>query len=92
MPVSESRVHLDRRSRQTGFPNRISRRLCTDRPSTVSGAAFVRLFAAQKIVGDSIAAVLAVWLGTPLLFYMYIAPGFHTPVPHSPWLPLSLSG
>lgn len=31
---------------------------------------------AQRVVGDSVLAVLAVWLGTPLLFYMYVAPGF----------------
>jgi hypothetical protein len=33
-------------------------------------------YAAKKVVGDSILAVLAVWFGTPLLFYMYVAPGF----------------
>ena len=33
-------------------------------------------YVAQRVVGDSLLAVLAVWLGTPLLFYMYVAPGF----------------
>ena len=31
---------------------------------------------AYRVVGESIPAVVAVWLGTPLLFYMYVAPGF----------------
>lgn len=36
-------------------------------------------YAASRVVGDGAAAAasaLAVWLGTPLLFYMYLAPGF----------------
>jgi hypothetical protein len=39
-------------------------------------ALLLSAYAAHKIVGDSSVAVLAVWLGTPLLFYMYIAPAF----------------
>ena len=31
---------------------------------------------AHRLTGAGIGPVLAVWLGTPLLFYMYIAPGF----------------
>ena len=31
---------------------------------------------ASRIVGASAATVAAVWFGTPLLFYMYVAPGF----------------
>jgi hypothetical protein len=31
---------------------------------------------AHRLTGAGIWPVLAVWLGTPLLFYMYIAPGF----------------
>jgi hypothetical protein len=36
-------------------------------------------YAAARVVGDSAAATasaLAVWLGTPIVFYMYLAPGF----------------
>jgi hypothetical protein len=33
-------------------------------------------WAARLIVGARASAVAAVWLGTPLLFYMYVAPGF----------------
>jgi hypothetical protein len=36
-------------------------------------------YAAFRVVGDSsaaTAAALAAWLGTPILFYMYLAPGF----------------
>jgi hypothetical protein len=36
-------------------------------------------YAASRVVGDggsAIAAALAVWLGTPISFYMYLAPGF----------------
>ena len=36
-------------------------------------------YAASRVIGDgaaAAAAALAVWLGTPLLFYMYFAPGF----------------
>ncbi len=32
--------------------------------------------AAQRLVGISATAMGAIWLGTPLLFYMYVAPGF----------------
>ncbi len=39
-------------------------------------ALLLSAYAARKIAGDSIVVVLAVWLGTPLLFYMYLAPGF----------------
>lgn len=32
---------------------------------------------ARRVLGDrSIGATLAVWIGTPLVFYMYVAPGF----------------
>jgi hypothetical protein len=31
---------------------------------------------ARRLAGPSTAAVLAVWMGTPLLFYMYVAPVF----------------
>lgn len=30
----------------------------------------------QRVIGRGRAAVFAVWIGTPLLFYMYVAPGF----------------
>jgi hypothetical protein len=30
----------------------------------------------RRVLGRGTAAVFAVWLGTPLLFYMYVAPGF----------------
>src|SRR5688572_1600897 len=36
-------------------------------------------YAAARVIGDgasAAAAALAVWLGTPVLFYMYLAPGF----------------
>ena len=36
-------------------------------------------YAAARVMGDgasAAAAALAVWLGTPILFYMYLAPGF----------------
>lgn len=36
-------------------------------------------YAAARVIGDgasATAAALAVWLGTPILFYMYLAPGF----------------
>jgi hypothetical protein len=36
-------------------------------------------YAAVRVIGDgaaAAAAALAVWLGTPILFYMYLAPGF----------------
>jgi hypothetical protein len=36
-------------------------------------------YAAARVIGDgasAASAALAVWLGTPLLFYMYLAPGF----------------
>ena len=36
-------------------------------------------YVASRVVGDAAAAsagALAVWLGTPILFYMYLAPGF----------------
>ncbi len=45
-------------------------------------ALLLSAYAASRIVGGGtglrpcLAAVIAVWLGTPLLFYMYIAPGF----------------
>lgn len=29
-----------------------------------------------RVVGDGVVAALAVWLGTPLIFYMYVAPAF----------------
>jgi hypothetical protein len=32
--------------------------------------------AARRLVGPGAPAGVAVWLGTPLLFYMYVAPGF----------------
>jgi hypothetical protein len=31
---------------------------------------------AERLAGVGLGPVLAVWLGTPLLFYMYVAPGF----------------
>ena len=33
-------------------------------------------FAARRIAGKGVGTPLAVWVGTPLLFYMYVAPGF----------------
>ena len=33
-------------------------------------------WAAHRIIGARAATAAAVWLGTPLLFYMYVAPGF----------------
>ena len=36
-------------------------------------------YAAARIIGDeaaAVAAAMAVWLGTPIVFYMYLAPGF----------------
>ncbi len=32
--------------------------------------------AARRLVGGGATSLAAVWLGTPLLFYMYVAPGF----------------
>ena len=32
--------------------------------------------AARRLLGSGFLAGLAVWIGTPLLFYMYVAPGF----------------
>ena len=31
---------------------------------------------ARRLIGDGIGAGLAVWVGTPLFFYMYLAPGY----------------
>jgi hypothetical protein len=39
-------------------------------------AVMLSAWAAQRIVGASGSIAAAVWLGTPLLFYMYVAPGF----------------
>jgi hypothetical protein len=42
-------------------------------------AVVLSAYAAARVVGDTVAATagaLAVWLGTPILFYMYLAPGF----------------
>jgi hypothetical protein len=39
-------------------------------------ALLLSAWAAGMIVGAAAATVAAVWLGTPLLFYMYVAPGF----------------
>lgn len=39
-------------------------------------AVMLSTWAARAIVGGSAATAAAVWLGTPLLFYMYVAPGF----------------
>ena len=33
-------------------------------------------YAAYRVVGAAVPAAMAVWFGTPLLFYMYVAPGF----------------
>ena len=38
-------------------------------------AVLLSAFVARRIVGHGQAAALVVWLGTPLLFYMYLAPG-----------------
>jgi hypothetical protein len=35
-----------------------------------------RLLLGHELRGSSILAGLAIWIGTPLLFYMYVAPGF----------------
>ena len=39
-------------------------------------AILLSIAAARRIAGDGIVAGLSVWLGTPLLFYMYAAPPF----------------
>jgi hypothetical protein len=39
-------------------------------------AVLLSWWAARRVVGDDVTAAIAVWLGTPLLFYMYVAPGF----------------
>jgi hypothetical protein len=39
-------------------------------------AVLLSAVAIRRVVGGGFAAVIAVWLGTPLLFYMYVAPGF----------------
>ena len=41
-------------------------------------ALVLSLYAASVVTGDrrDVYAALAVWMGTPLLFYMYLAPGF----------------
>ena len=39
-------------------------------------ALLLSAYAASRVVGAAVPAVVAVWLGTPLLFYMYVAPGF----------------
>ena len=31
---------------------------------------------ARRVLGDGLAPTLVVWIGTPLIFYMYVAPGF----------------
>jgi hypothetical protein len=38
-------------------------------------AVLLSVYVAKRLVGDGRAAAIAVWLGTPLLFYMYLAPG-----------------
>jgi hypothetical protein len=39
-------------------------------------ALFLTLAIVRRLVGDDPRATLVVWLGTPLVFYMYVAPGF----------------
>ena len=39
-------------------------------------ALLLSALAARRIVDTSATAIAAIWLGTPLLFYMYVAPGF----------------
>ena len=39
-------------------------------------AIFLSIVSARRLLGAGYLAGLAVWIGTPLLFYMYVAPGF----------------
>jgi hypothetical protein len=39
-------------------------------------AVLLSAYAVQRIFGDVDLSAVAVWLGTPLLFYMYVAPGY----------------
>jgi hypothetical protein len=39
-------------------------------------ALLLTLAIVRRLVGDDLRATLVVWLGTPLVFYMYVAPGF----------------
>jgi hypothetical protein len=39
-------------------------------------AVLLSAVAIRRVVGGGVAAVIAAWLGTPLLFYMYVAPPF----------------
>lgn len=39
-------------------------------------ALWLAISIARTVTGDGVAAALAVWLGTPLLFYMYVTPVF----------------
>ena len=81
---------LCRRRRHHAHPARVriggaGRRLLEPRtcaPSR-SGSAFygflaicIAIVIARRLVGEAHPAGLAIWLGTPLLHYMYIAPGF----------------
>jgi hypothetical protein len=43
-------------------------------------AVLLSLYAVRHVVGGGWPAVLAIWIGTPLLFYMYVAP----PMSHAP--------
>src|SRR5205823_4897905 len=38
-------------------------------------AVLLSAFVAKRVVGEGTWAAALVWLGTPLLFYMYLAPG-----------------
>jgi hypothetical protein len=39
-------------------------------------AVLLSIRVARDLTGSGVAAALAIWLGTPLLFYMYVAPVF----------------
>jgi hypothetical protein len=39
-------------------------------------ALLLTLAIVRRLVGEDVRATLVVWLGTPLIFYMYVAPGF----------------
>ena len=61
-------------SRSTATRGRTSRRSATARPSTGSSRSCSRSRAARRLGLDATASTAAIWFGTPLLFYMYVAP------------------
>ena len=54
----------------------MSRRSRTARPFYGFVAILLSIAAARRIAGPGLLAGVVVWLGTPLLFYMYVSPPY----------------